>query len=710
MLAMGLLGCMRDPLAIPAIPPTVPPTAAIVQTPQALEALPTPPDAPLELDPLNDDFSDYQMLASSPKAIEPPAMTTPQEAALAVVRIRGCNAAGSCTNTNQGSGAIIHPSGIILTAWHVTVLDPKNQASPEFYDHFLIEITDDASESPQPRYYARWSAYNIQDDLALLRVKGEFGQSQENWEQPIVDLPWLPISNSEIPIQPDILVMGYSSAARTVNFPSYRFSGLEGGEIKVPDAISKGFSGGPTLVQNDDGYEIIGVVSSRVQEETLISNVQQLENLIWLPKEQMWVENAQIVPVVLEGKLQSQLEVTVHTLGYSATAFDPLAALLLISDDQGNKARQRLQATNFVNIQQLNILIEPNSKLFNQPLFISIFDLAEGEVWRLEEWVKPEVIEPEATSTPTAVNTPTPTATTPPDIPAPTLTAAARATRIAMGVATARAAQPTTPTDTPDLDQTATADVREIDLAVAATLTAKAPTPVTVSLTTSVPTINSTVTQAQKSSPTGTPTISLTPKSSLTQAEESYSIIDDFNESLKPEWDIESGIWHVNNDRLELLGYEDKKAFISIGSLASKDYTISFEAGGFEKFRFGDLFPEIGENPPARSLIVIVRAKRDKSNEFQGGFFGFNRYRYQCGSYYDGSLHNSQEGPQLFGWQGPYDVRITIEDNTYVFYLNDDRVCTFQSDRFAEGQVLLIGTDGEGNMTWIDNFALTIQD
>ena len=83
------------------------------------------------------------------------------DAIKAVVRIRGCNV-GGC-NVGLGSGVVIHSSGVILTANHVTLTDPRNPLSPRLED-FVIEITENARQAPQARYRARLLAAKPEAD------------------------------------------------------------------------------------------------------------------------------------------------------------------------------------------------------------------------------------------------------------------------------------------------------------------------------------------------------------------------------------------------------------------------------------------------------------------------------------------------------------------------------------------------------------------
>lgn len=73
--------------------------------------------------------------------------TTLDDSIKAVVRIRGCDVAGC--NVGLGSGALIHPSGVILTAYHVTLTDPNDPLGNRHND-FVIELTENARRAPQP--------------------------------------------------------------------------------------------------------------------------------------------------------------------------------------------------------------------------------------------------------------------------------------------------------------------------------------------------------------------------------------------------------------------------------------------------------------------------------------------------------------------------------------------------------------------------------
>ena len=71
------------------------------------------------------------------------------QAVTATVRVLGCNLTGC--NVGLGSGVIIHPSGVILTANHVTLTDARNPLSPHLED-FMIELTQNARSAPVARY------------------------------------------------------------------------------------------------------------------------------------------------------------------------------------------------------------------------------------------------------------------------------------------------------------------------------------------------------------------------------------------------------------------------------------------------------------------------------------------------------------------------------------------------------------------------------
>ena len=114
------------------------------------------------------------------------------EAIKAVVRIRGCNSAGC--NVDLGSGVIIDPTGVILTANHVTLTDPKNSLSQHLED-FVIEVTEDARKAPQARYRANLIAAKPESDLALLRVYQDEATNQPLADPSSVNLPALALAD-----------------------------------------------------------------------------------------------------------------------------------------------------------------------------------------------------------------------------------------------------------------------------------------------------------------------------------------------------------------------------------------------------------------------------------------------------------------------------------------------------------------------------------
>jgi hypothetical protein len=221
-----------------------------------------------------------------PLLAAPSAQATALDAARAVVRIRGCNIQGC--HQGVGSGVFIDPSGLVLTAHHVTLSDALNPLSQQLSD-FVIEVTDNPRQAPTPLYRARVVAQNPSSDLALLQIywNEQAGRALDAGE---VDLPYMRLADPDsIQFGEELAIFGYPLAGgHSINYASEGLSGFDaddgGSLLKVQKSLSEGNSGGPALVQRPDGYAIAGVVIERrgtMGEVGLIRSIGELHDLEW---------------------------------------------------------------------------------------------------------------------------------------------------------------------------------------------------------------------------------------------------------------------------------------------------------------------------------------------------------------------------------------------------------------------------------------------
>jgi formylglycine-generating enzyme required for sulfatase activity len=222
--------------------------------------------------------------------------------------------AESCTGTvcfdaEPGSGVVIHPEGIILTAWHVTVDEKQGQLKPSYWNNFRIELTDNWEDAAEPRYQARVIAALPSADLALLKIdRDESGNPVV--EDSLLDLPSLPLA-SKTPLQfaELVQVIGYPFFERSVASSNQiesteaTLAAVEDGGrlLRLRPTLSPGYSGGPVLIQRNGQWQVAGIIRSvrlgqaDVREVTLASSIQMLEDLAWAPNEQRtWVSNATV--------------------------------------------------------------------------------------------------------------------------------------------------------------------------------------------------------------------------------------------------------------------------------------------------------------------------------------------------------------------------------------------------------------------------------
>lgn len=379
--------------------------------------------------------------------------TSLNETIRAVVRIRGCNVAGC--NVGLGSGVVIHSSGIILTANHVTLTDKNNPLSARLED-FVVELTESVQQSPHARYRARLLAAKPEADMALLGIYWDETTNRPLDETLTVNLPALAAADaSTILIGEQLHILGYPLAGGSaINYTGAAMGGFDenGALIKVSASLSPGNSGGPALVERNGRYEIAGIVISGRGDRLevgVIRSIDQLHTLTWEPTAQrVWPENIQVIAHGQGAGALLQIRMDIHAFDYISRNGRLLAYLFDAQTRQpwtaGDDAlprnasgqivlHQNFSASRMVDALPDITLTIPFDALGAQPdqlmLRLLLWDAdASRALWRDEEWRHPQpgavqvALVPIATSTdtPLPTNTPTPTVTpSPSNTPSP---------------------------------------------------------------------------------------------------------------------------------------------------------------------------------------------------------------------------------------------------------------------------------------------------
>ena len=177
----------------------------------------------------------------------------------AVVRISGQRCVPMCREAAVGSGAIIHPSGVILTAYHA-ITDPEKSPA-QFLDDYVVEMSEDVRRSAVPRYRARVIAVQPELDRALLRIYKLADGEQSFAPFALTGLPTLSLgSTKDIRLQQSLTIMGYPAFAGSsikvlsdslTGFAPRRVSGMDipDGYLTVQRGLSEGISGGPVAAE-----------------------------------------------------------------------------------------------------------------------------------------------------------------------------------------------------------------------------------------------------------------------------------------------------------------------------------------------------------------------------------------------------------------------------------------------------------------------------
>ena len=365
------------------------------------------------------------------------------------MRISGQRCEPVCREAGQGSGAIIHPSGVILTAYHV-ILDPeKSPAQP--LDDFVIEISDDPRRPAVARYRARIIAVQPSLDLALLRVDRTADGSQTFAPFELTGLPVLSLgSAAELRLQEQLLILGYPFlGGRSIKvdnknltgFASERLSGREVSDafLTVQGRLSEGYSGGPVLAEQDGGYQIVGTVIKGVgvgQEIGYLRSIDLLRDLQWLePQARASAESVQLE--LLQGangeqELRVSLELDALDLAGRRARLvfygfaDDLLGMPVYAPSEPNRTRvgqlafaADVEAQQFVDrieATQLRVPVGAPS-ISAEPVKFRALLWDDEVLWQSNEWYRPQLIgTPEVTPVPSPPRTypPPPTATVAP--------------------------------------------------------------------------------------------------------------------------------------------------------------------------------------------------------------------------------------------------------------------------------------------------------
>ena len=250
----------------------------------------------------------------------------------AVVRIvpERCFGGTSCVaqSDQPGSGVIIHPSGLILTAWHVLSAD-KDFQKENYWDDFVLEMIDeDDGVPPAPRYRARIVATRPDMDLAILRIDRTLDRRPVT-EEALAALPWLPVydglssqlesGNTQLhilgypkpplPTDPTTLSTNQNLSLNRRNRPA--------AELEMQLLFDKGYSGGPALTQRDGAFQVVGIVLASVGNRTKLRDLSvAFRGFDWVAgEEKVYAENVNLTQTAVDGMPFLQLDADIHALG-----------------------------------------------------------------------------------------------------------------------------------------------------------------------------------------------------------------------------------------------------------------------------------------------------------------------------------------------------------------------------------------------------------
>lgn len=470
---------------------------------------------------------------------------------LAAVKIMGCAQVGAdeCT-VSEGSGTIVHPNGLILTALHVVVEDRNNSSSPTLPEVGIGVIASVETQSAVLQYRAKVVAIDEKLDLALLKIV----QSPEDQELNLPTLPVDSITYGEFR-NAALKVIGFPQGEMGLKGPSVDFFGLHGTAVEVQaQFVGVGFSGSPLLVQKGDRYHIGGVAFYRTEDGlVLVQPMQRVNHLRWLdpPVPLVWGQEVQVKPFNFNEMAGLRLSANVHVIDLMGRTLR-MQAVAFESDDRPWPSatdpltfQQTFEAVRFVDVVPLDLSISlANTDPIPDHLRFSfqVWDDSESRLlWTGDTYYSP----PSVTATPTPILTPTLT-------PAPTATATtvdATPTR-----APTRARPTGTPSPTPTRTATATATLdRAATAMVEASVTAHIRSTATALALTR---------EAVKATPTPTATVPATPTPVLSSDERLRNrMLEEMRRSSirnsypqQSEWFVDGIIAHLDEFQLPTLG------------------------------------------------------------------------------------------------------------------------------------------------------------
>lgn len=506
---------------------SVPVTATLaltntVQPPMMLFVTPPPVRAeePLSPDSRNipsvfEGINEYYAVQATLTSVDqpPPPAADPATAARAVVQIRRCDGFGC--ETPAGSGVIIHPSGLILTAYHVLLTDPEDPNAPRYPD-FVISMTENPRTAPRPRYRARLVASKADQDLALLAIDRTLETAALDSNG--LSLPALPLADVTTLFADDLHVLGYPvNGGEAISYVRTGFRSFDDNArlIVVDQALDPGNSGGPALVMREGRLAIAGLVIRRrstqgqLSQQGLVRAIDQLDTLTWTPRvPRAWGENVQAT----DATVLLQLALTLNTVDLVG---QPLRLLFYATDATTDQPWRPVGMNGPLVVwadveppqviaRQMLTLTVPMESLGGAPDRLRfralLWNRDEGEpLWTDAVGVQAAI--PANTATPTSTPEPTVTATLQPTpTPLPTATATMTLTPL-----------PPTPTftatQTPEPTVTATLEPTPLPTATATMPdTPRPPTPTF----TDTPTLEPTATATLEPTPTPLPTATVT--------------------------------------------------------------------------------------------------------------------------------------------------------------------------------------------------------